>query len=290
MLPPRLEAACESYGVPPIDVLSKAAAEMPLRGPEPGANYNSSPPAPSAQHATGSPDLKSAEAINTWLAQAQQKVNSIFSDAPVVDNHRADVLVENELEMKRPTSSSSTGSLAATVPLGCEEAATSSNPAPHVDTKADLLVAGTTESSQAADARPVVAVIESTCDAVPTTSTVTPLAQVGLGGSTAAPSDAGSDHFSEDDFEEADAEEDSSFDASLIDGGIASDRGSSEASLSIVDSRQVSGTQIDEIIDASHSRKVIGLGATNASISYDEDFEADVDDEEDTLGASIGGA
>merc|ERR1719247_2119905 len=88
-LPRRIEAACESYGVPPIDVLSKAAAEMPLRGPEPGANYNSSPPAPSAQ---GSPDLKSAEAINTWLAQAQQKVNSIFSDAPAVDNHRADVL------------------------------------------------------------------------------------------------------------------------------------------------------------------------------------------------------
>jgi len=121
-------------------------------------------------------------------------------------------------------------------------------------------------------------------------------------GSTAAPSENGleSDHFSDDAFEDADADEDeASFDASAVSAGVVSDRGS-EASLTFAASAPAqpptsaavaaSAEQLGELANASASRKLEIAGATNASISYDEDFEAVDPDEEDTLGASIGGA
>jgi len=102
-------------------------------------------------------------------------------------------------------------------------------------------------------------------------------------------------HFSEDGFDdedetdgvdgEADADEGgASFDASAVSAEVASDHGSSpEASTSI------------DLVGAAPARaltspKSAGLGATNASMSYDEDFEAADPDLEDTLCSSFGGA
>merc|ERR1719487_2390277 len=72
----RLEVACESYGGPSVDMLLKASAEVGRRTPEAQVPFGE-PAAAVAARSGNSPGLKSAQAINDWLAQAQQQVAAL---------------------------------------------------------------------------------------------------------------------------------------------------------------------------------------------------------------------
>lgn len=357
----RLQAACEFDGQPDVDILVKAAAAMPKHIELPVSSVPNSPQCVPTQRSAGdlqrnardaqrnardtktkSPDLKSADAINDWLLQAQQRVDSIFSNgAPEESQNQTKEAVvrpssasRQRGDDRRPLSSRGAGMAAAASPSAQRQPANlqtveAKQPPMHTSSPASASnsvpgAVGTNEAAvspvpdQPASPQPVKInpaseytsfaqssassssspppPLESKQDAIPASSAKASAELLDASMSKAPPSE--SDHFSQDAFEETDADADEaggSFDASAVSAAIVSDRGS-EASLSIdaadpaTSAPQVAiGGRSDSGLSASMGRKVEGLGATNASISYDEDFEADAD-EEDTLGASIGGA
>lgn len=258
---------------------------------------------------SGNPDLSSAQAINDWLAQANERLATVFSDRLTEDEQSKDaeqVTVEATSaqtnackEKSRPVSGlSDTGTTfyAPTVLL-----AGSTGPGtPVVHSQGTSGTASPVRSQRAADLRSPQQQDSAALELSHTeeaTSVAGPrvVSPVGLVGSGKSPSE--SEHFSEDAFD--DDEADASFNASALSADILSDHGASltfDGPAPTDDHSAAAPVAIagreEQLPVSPPSRKVEGAaGATNASISYDEDFEAaDVDEEEGSLGASFGGA
>lgn len=330
----------------------KASAEPPRVQPD-----CTSPAQAKFDKPSGSPDLRSAEAINDWLAQANQRLASVFSDKPTEDN-QVTVAERKPAEGSRPDSLSNTGTtvyaptvlLAASTgpcsPVAQSQGAARAFSAPNSPQQAELLdLSRTEEVAAAADPSGVASQNGLGSPGLDSGASLTHSeGSLELKGSSPAAArhatsgvlNSESEHFSDEDFDED--EEDVKFDASALDGDVVSDHGSSGgASLSFdapvpvtstarpgsaagtrpesAGTRPESGTSMrpgsatairpgsatairpgsaaraPQLPPASASRnKGDGLGTTNASISYDEDFEAADVEEDETLGASFGGA
>jgi len=205
--------------------------------------------------AAGEGEKFDSNAINDWLVQAQDRVAALAVPAAGLVKETSPEKGAAPRPESAQSSGSSTSSLTAAVPV------TSTGPA--------------AAPSSAAPAA----------------------AKVGLGSS---PSD--SDDYSDDDAEDSG---DKDLDLTGVDAAVTSDRGSG-SSLSFDDAPAAAPAQVErhasvastgsmeDVPDVIANVKVetATLGATAASLSYDgydEDF-APASEEEDTLGASIGGA
>jgi hypothetical protein len=265
----------------------------------------------SSNASAGSPDLRSADAINDWLAKANERLADVFSDRPEVVEEvqtQAAAVVEEPVasnsncdEGSVPNSLSGTGTTvyAPTVllpastgpgsPVMQSEAATGSAGlgTPVVQTKPVMEPLELSQTEEAAaeahhaedHASSETPDSSNSLDSASERSAAPPpaVAKAGIAGNVSE-----SEHFSEDEFD--DDAGDASFDESELSAQVDDDRGESDnASVSIDGPSLAHGAPAAAAPPKS-------LGATNASISYDEDFEAADVEEEDTLGASFGGA
>jgi len=227
----------------------KANAEAPRAQPD-----RNSPVQAKVDKPSGSPDLRSAEAINDWLVQANQRMASAFSGKPTEDNH-VTVAEMKPAEGSRPDSLSNTGTtvyaptvlLAASTgpcsPVAQSQGAAGAVSAPNSPQQADLLDLSRTEEV-AATADPSGVASQNGLGSPGRDSEASMTHSDGEGSlelkrsspaaarhATSGVLNSESEHFSDEDFDED--EEDVAFDASALDGDVVSDHGSSGgASLS----------------------------------------------------------